>query len=91
VTSFPETDMRISSPAELKAVLKDVKRCIGDGSLRLIRPAGAAFAIDDLAAVPEEGPWPDFLEAYFEDGRGTRYRLAVETYHGTGGSWRRDA
>jgi hypothetical protein len=42
-----------------------------------------------LSEIPDEGPWPDYLEAVLEDDQGHRYRLTVETYHGTGGSWSR--
>ncbi len=51
----------------------------------------APFAIRDVHAIPDEGPWPDYVEVYFEDSRGKRYKLAVETYHGFGGSWAPDA
>lgn len=86
--SFPEIEVSISSPSELTAVLREVKRCLRDGSLRQVKPASALFAIADLTIVPDDGPWPDYLEAYFEDSNRKRYKLTAETYHGTGGSWR---
>ena len=46
----------------------------------------AVTAAKDLA---EAGPWPDYIDMSFEDDAGNRYRLEVETYHGTGGSWKR--
>ena len=33
--------------------------------------------------------WPDVIECEFEDEQGRRYRLLVDTYHGTAGDWRR--
>lgn len=87
--SFPEAEARISSPGELAAVLREAKQCIAQGILRQVKPANAPFALDDLATVPDEGPWPDYLEAYFVDEHGKQYKLTVETYHGARGSWSR--
>jgi hypothetical protein len=85
---FPYVHRRISSPAELVAVLRETKACLASGTLRPIRPADAALQFDDIVNVPDDGPWPDYLEAHFEDREGRRFKLEVETYHGTGGSWR---
>jgi hypothetical protein len=85
--TFPEVERRISSPEVLTAILRDVKRCIADGTLRQIKRDRAPLAIDDVTKVPDEGPWPDYLEVHFEDRDGQQYRLTVETYHGTGGFW----
>jgi hypothetical protein len=86
---FPAVETKISSPAELTALLRNAKRCIANGTLRQVKPNDSPFVNDDLGKVPDHGPWPDYVEAYFEDCFGHRYRLAVETYHGTGGSWGR--
>jgi hypothetical protein len=86
---FPVVDRRITSPTELEAILRDIKRGVADGSLRQIRREEALLAVEELIAVPDEGPWPDYLEAHFEDRTGARYKLSVETYHGAGGSWRK--
>jgi hypothetical protein len=85
--TFPIAERQISSRDVFVSVLRDVKRCIADGSLRQIKPANAPFALDDVTSVPDEGPWPDYVEAYFEDRAGQRYKLMAETYHGAGGSW----
>jgi hypothetical protein len=88
--NFPDVEIRIVSPSELAGLLRHAKRCVAEGTLRPVAPpADAPFARTDLAGVPDEGPWPDYIEAYFEDARGRRYKLAVETYHGSGGSWSR--
>jgi len=80
---------QIRTREELKAVLRRTKEFIANGTLRQIKAIGSIVANDDLTTVPDDGPWPDFLEAYFEDLEGARYKLTVETYHGTGGSWER--
>lgn len=86
---FPDVETKISSPKELTAILREAKQRLADGTLRQIKPANTPFAVDDFSAVPDQGPWPDYLEAHFEDRRGRRYKLTVETYHGAGGSWGR--
>ena len=85
--SFPEIETHISSPGELTTILRELKQCVAQGNLRHLKPNDTPLALDDFSAVPEEGPWPDYIEAYFEDPHGKRYKLIVETYHGTGGSW----
>lgn len=86
---FPDDKTHISSASGLTEVLKRIKRCMADGTLRQVRPAEAPWALENLHQVPDEGPWPDYLEAHFEDCRGQRYLLSVETYHGGGGTWER--
>jgi hypothetical protein len=72
---------------ELAQILRSIKECMTNGSLRQLVPIDAQLVIADVNAIPDEGPWPDYVEAHFEDGRGERYKLAVETYHGVGGFW----
>lgn len=86
---FPAVEMQISTPAELTTLLRSVKQCVADGRLRQVLTSSSPLTNDDLNKIPDKGPWPDYLEAFFEDGCGQRYRLAVETYHGMGGSWGR--
>ncbi len=86
---FPEVESRISSRGELVELLQEIKRCIAGGTLQQVKPGNAPFAVNDILTVPDEGPWPDYLEAFFEDSRARRYKLTVETFHGAGGSWQR--
>lgn len=81
------SERRISSPETLTAMLRDLKECLVQGELYQVRPLSTPFGIDDLDRIPNDGPWPDFIEAYFDDQNGQRYKLSVETYHGAGGSW----
>jgi hypothetical protein len=90
---FPATDMQISTRGQFRALLQDVKRCLANGTLRQVKPPPEhpypSTVIDDIRTVPDDGPWPaDIIEAYFKDRSGRRYQLEVETYHGSGGSWR---
>ena len=88
--TYPVADIEIKSPHDLTGVLQGIKRALADGSLRQFKPADAALALDDLNAVSDVGPWPDYIEAYFTNPKtGERYKLTAETYHGSGGSWQR--
>jgi hypothetical protein len=87
--NFPNIESTISSASDLVDILRAAKRCIALGVLRQVRPVNAPFASADLSSIPDQGPWPDYLEAYFEDRQGALYKLSVETYHGAGGSWTR--
>lgn len=87
---FPQDEIEIRSPQEFIPFLALLKQVLRDGSLRQYKPADVLLAMDDIRTLTEEGPWPDYMEAYFEDVQSrTRYRLCVETYHGSGGSWER--
>jgi hypothetical protein len=89
--SFPQSDMQISTPGQSRVLLQDVKRCLANGTLRQVKPPPEhpfpGIVIDDIRTVPDDGPWPDIIAAHFEDRGGKQYKLEVETYHGSGGSW----
>jgi hypothetical protein len=84
---FPDIEVAISTPARLAEVIREIKRYLGNGELRQVSRPSASFSTEDVSRIPEAGPWPDYLEAHFEDRQGKRYRLTAETYHGAGGSW----
>ena len=77
----------IRSPGELAKFIRLVRNHVISGGLaeieqETINPKGS---IQDL---PEEGPWPDYVKYHFRcTSCGYRYRLEVETYHGSGGCW----
>ena len=82
---------KIWSPGDLVQVLRELKQSVAEGAIRQVDFARSTLSgkiqIED---VPNEGPWPDYIEMYFEDTDSQDiYRLTVETYHGTGGSWER--
>ncbi len=85
--SFPDIESAVSTPGQLAALLRETKECLAKGVLRQVKPTSAPLALDDLWTVSDDGPWPDFIEAYFEDRQGKLYKLAVETHHGAGGTW----
>jgi len=71
-------------------LLRDLKEKVRAGTLRPIACDNILFPTLNILDVPEHGPWPDFIEACFDDATGAKYRLSVETYHGTGGVWERE-
>jgi hypothetical protein len=86
--AFPDEEIAITRPSHLTEVLREVKRYLADRTLRQIHP-DTPFASEDIRKLPDQGPWPDLVEAYFEDRDRKRYVLSVEVYHGRGGSWSR--
>jgi hypothetical protein len=80
-------EVPIRSPADFTGLLRSVKRCMGEKTLRQIKLQNSMIDAIDIAELPETGPWPDYVAAHFEDADGKRYKLTVETYHGVGGSW----
>lgn len=80
---------KVETPAELAALIREIKAAISTGSLEQIRPDPSPLATDAaISDLPDKGPWPDYVELRFRvPGTGARYKLAAETYHGTGGTW----
>ena len=83
---------RIDKPAELARLIREIKAAIIAGLLDEVRPDPFQYATEvTISAISESGPWPDYLELRFRiRGTGQLYRLAVEAYHGAGGSWAPD-
>ena len=79
--------VEIRTPGELTNAIKVIRANLSDYTLQdITRPAHAPSG--EFADLREKGPWPDYVEHYFECiGCGRRFRLAVDTYHGAGGQW----
>lgn len=89
---FIEEARVIESPNELVDLLNELKLAVAAGDLCQITPGDAPLASSvDITTLTDKGPWPDYLELHFRGRDGAHYRLAVETYHGTGGRWERVA
>ena len=85
----PEYDIR--TPQDLARMIRLVKQSLAEGVLR-----ESSYWPEDRVRVhlpsfedlPAKGPWPDYLEYYFEaPSTGRRFRLVCEIYHGRGGKW----
>jgi hypothetical protein len=81
----------IKSPDDLQQILRFIqnKLAIGDLVETVTAPQGVAgFSQDPFSTLAASGPWPDVLQYSFRcTACGQPFRLAVETYHGTGGTW----
>lgn len=78
----------ISSRNEAEAVVDAVKRAVRGRVLTQVWPEGAQLGTEPIDALKADEIWPDYVEMYFVDERsGSQYRLSLETYHGSGGSW----
>ena len=81
---------RISSAAKFGEFLRLLKQEVARGSFRQLAPQSDWKSQEPINKIPDDGPWPDYIEMYFEDAETSdRYRLSVETYHGAGGNWER--
>jgi len=87
---FPDEHVSIGSPQDLVGVLRQLRDLVASGALVQMNKSGTDFPSVLLADVSDDGPWPDFLDMHFSSPAGRRYRLSVETFHGTGGSWSLD-
>ena len=77
----------IRTPGEFRKALRIIRNCLTNDAIRdITQPAHSPSGqFEDLS---ESGPWPDYVEHYFEcTNCDWRFRLAVETYHGAGGAW----
>lgn len=86
-----EESSAIRSPADLAARIRWIRQEVVAGRLRQLPQAeGALQGWSDIRSLPAAGPWPDYIELDFVDVQtGSEWTLVAETYHGTGGEWRR--
>jgi hypothetical protein len=84
---FPYTNLSIRSPMELRSILARLRMCLHDNVLIARSRPESLTAMTGVEEIPLDGPWPDYIEAYFTDSAGNEFSLAVETYHGAGGTW----
>ena len=84
-------EQSIRTPDDLSRIIRLIKRALDAGELREIDfwpKYRVSFHRPPFSAIPEEGPWPDYMEYYFESPvTGQCFRLVCEIYHGSGGQW----
>jgi hypothetical protein len=84
-------EFRIKTPHDLKELLQIIRHSLASGEIREdpYWPDGQLYVPQlPFSALPPEGPWPDYFEYYFRCvDTGVLFRLSVETYHGSGGTW----
>jgi hypothetical protein len=79
----------IKSPIQFRSFLKELRHWVAMGQLQQIKYDASDVPFIAIENIPEKGPWPDCFEAYFTNNSGVLYELLIETYHGSGGQWKR--
>jgi hypothetical protein len=85
-----ETPLPIRGAAEFEGVVERVRQAVADGVLQYdaYDPDLAFAGQPSFLSLDLGGPWPDVARYHFSCmSCGQLFRLAVETYHGTGGRW----
>ena len=81
-----QAEFPIRTPGELAKAIRVVQANIADGTLQPIEQAGE----QPVTSVRPDGPWADVIAYLFRCAScGTQFELSAETYHGSGGFWRR--
>ena len=77
-------EWQIRSPGELAKAIRVAQDNLRDGTLLEV----ATGSSPSITTMAPDGPWEDYLHCEFRCSFcGALYLLAVETYHGSGGSW----
>ena len=76
----------LQSPEQALQVVRGILAAIEAGELAQLPDS---IGVERLQQIAEGQPWPaDFFEVNFgEPKTGKRFRLSLETYHGSGGAW----
>jgi len=78
-------EIMIRVPSDLQHVIVMVQDAIKSGELEQTNPSGW---VQQIVNLDPSGPYEDFLEFNFRCvACSTIFRLAAETYHGSGGKW----
>jgi hypothetical protein len=79
----------IETPHDLRYMLYILRDALKKGELVQYWPEEAVFASElDVMELKDDETWPDYVELYFlAPITGKKYKLAVETFHGAGGTW----
>ena len=87
-----DIQIKIRFPSELARILEKLKAAVSARELTYDSVASSQVPIGqpDFTALEATGPYPDALHYYFDCPQcGCMFELTAETYHGSGGCWRR--
>jgi hypothetical protein len=87
-----DTQLEIHLPGDLARVLAKLRRAVAAGDLNYngFESSRAHIGQPDFESVDPWGPYPDVLDYYFDCPTcGAVFELTAETYHGSGGKWKR--
>ena len=83
--------IRIHTSYELQRAIRVIRANLADGTIKLdvkLISDIAPTKMLEFSDLSEKGTWPDYIEYYFRCiACDQAFRLAVETYHGSGGTW----
>ena len=78
---------RIGSSRKLRKAFRVIEDNIDDGTI-IEMDRASKFAPDTFEAICKADTLPDYIENHFKCTTcGCTFILAVETYHGSGGTW----
>ena len=77
----------INSNAQFAAVISAIQKHVSaENVVQVWQPNNPFASKDNVLSLAVEGPWPDYIEMYFEELQSSKqFKLAVETFHGAGG------
>ena len=87
-----DAEIEIRLPSDLTRILGKLKAAISAGKLKYnsFESSRVLIGQPDFTALEPTGPYPDTLHYYFDCPKcGCLFELTAETYHGSGGSWKR--
>ena len=78
---------RIVTDRKFEHAIRIIKANIDDGTIiEVVRTN--QFAPDTFESICNSDTWPDYIENHFKCTTcECQFRLTVETYHGSGGTW----
>ena len=77
----------IRTPSELAKAIRMVRGSLCDGALQEVDDE-SVMEYERFPDLQEDGPWPDVIMCRFAcTNCGAKFKLSVETYHGSGGTW----
>ena len=78
---------RIGNARKLEQAFRVIQENIDDGTIVEVDRTNE-FAPDTFDSIVKSDTRPDYIENHFKcTSCGCYFRLAVETYHGSGGTW----
>ncbi len=84
--------MLARGPSDLAVLLGMVRTAVAEGTVVCVANAEKPALVEQpaFAELDLSQPWPDVMQYWFEcPACAQRFELSIETYHGSGGVWRR--
>jgi hypothetical protein len=80
-------DVSFATVSEFKKWLSTIQTKVALGEIKPSLECSPFATNVSVLDMKVEGPWPDYIEWYFESTSGTkRYKFTANPYHGSGGN-----